>query len=172
MDNSCQQYNLNELFVNYNPQKPTAYARIKGGEIAPCIDGNVFFYQLRGGVYIKAYITGIPETNTKGDVTRFHGFHIHENGDCKVGTAAEPFPNVGNHYNPSDRPHPFHSGDLPPILASDGIGILSVYTSYFTVADIINKSVILHENYDDFTMQPSGNAGAKIACGKILPYNY
>ena len=61
---------------------------------------------------------------------------------------------------------------MPPILASDGIGILSVYTSYFTVADIINKSVVLHENYDDFTTQPFGNSGAKIACGRILPYNY
>ncbi|MDO5009770.1 MAG: superoxide dismutase family protein, partial [Intestinibacter bartlettii] len=73
---------------------------------------------------------------------------------------------------PSESEHPFHAGDLPPILASDGIGILSVYTSYFTVADIINKSVVLHENNDDFTTQPAGNSGAKIACGKIVPYNY
>ena len=54
MDNSCQQYNLNQLFATYDPQRPTAYARIRGGKIAPCIDGNVFFYQLEGGVYIKA----------------------------------------------------------------------------------------------------------------------
>ncbi|MBU5335212.1 superoxide dismutase family protein [Intestinibacter bartlettii] len=172
MDNSCQQYNLNQLFSTYDPQRPTAYARIRGGKIAPCIDGNVFFYQLEGGVYIKAYITGIPDTDQNGDITRFHGFHIHEKGDCKVGTEADPFPNTGGHFNPSESEHPFHAGDLPPILASDGIGILSVYTSYFTVADIINKSVVLHENNDDFTTQPAGNSGAKIACGKIVPYNY
>ena len=46
MDNSCQQYNLNQLFAPYDPQRPTAYARIRGGKLAPCIDGNVFFYQL------------------------------------------------------------------------------------------------------------------------------
>ena len=40
------------------------------------------------------------------------------------------------------------------------------------MADIINKSVVLHEGYDDFSTQPAGNSGAKIACGRILPYNY
>lgn len=85
MDNSCQQYNLNQLFAPYDPQRPAAYARIRGGKLAPCIDGNVFFYQLEGGVYIKAYITGIPDSNKNGQLTRFHGFHIHENGDCQVG---------------------------------------------------------------------------------------
>ena len=119
------------------------------------------FYQLEGGVYIKAYITGIPDSNKNGQLTRFHGFHIHENGDCQVGTEDNPFPNTGSHFNPSEEKHPFHAGDLPPILASDGIGILSVYTSYFTVADIINKSVVLHENYDDFTTQPSGKFWGK-----------
>lgn len=172
MDNFCKKYNINDIFINYNPQRPTAFARVRGGKLAPCIDGNVFFYQLQGGVYIKAYITGIPDTNAEGEMTRFHGFHIHENGNCQVGTESEPFPNTGGHYNPSDSQHPFHAGDLPPILASDGIGILSVYTTYFTVADIINKSVVIHDRFDDFTTQPSGNSGLKIACGKIMPYNY
>ena len=47
-----------------------------------------------------------------------------------------------------------------------------MYTTYFTVADIINKSVVIHDRFDDFTTQPSGNSGLKIACGKIMPYNY
>lgn len=171
-NNSCPKYNINEIFANYNPQRPTAFARMRGGQLAPCIEGNVFFYQLNGGVYVRAYITGIPDTNMNGEVARFHGFHIHENGDCSVGVATKPFPNTGEHYNPSDSQHPFHAGDLPPILASDGVGILSFYTSYFTVADIINKSIVLHDKYDDFSTQPSGNSGDKIACGKIIPYNY
>lgn len=172
MDNFCPKYNINQIFANYNPQRPTAFARIKGGKLAPCIEGNVFFYQLNGGVYVRAYITGIPDTNKDGEFVRFHGFHIHENGDCKVGTANDPFPNTGEHFNPSDANHPFHAGDLPPILNSDGVGILSFYTTYFTVADIINKSVVLHDSYDDFSTQPSGNSEVKIACGRIIPYNY
>ena len=132
MDNSCQQYNLNQLFATYDPQRPTAYARIRGGKIAPCIDGNVFFYQLEGGVYIKAYITGIPDTDQNGDITRFHGFHIHEKGDCKVGTEADPFPNTGGHFNPSESQHPFHAGDLPPILALSLIHIFQMDYMYLT----------------------------------------
>ena len=171
MDNSsCHKYDIQQIFGLYNASKPNAYARIKGGPLAPCIVGDIFLYQLDEGVYIKAYITGIPNINNQ--TSSFHGFHIHEKGDCKVGTEADPFPNTGGHFNPSESQHPFHAGDLPPILASDGIGILSVYTSYFTVADIINKSVVLHEGYDDFSTQPAGNSGAKIACGRILPYNY
>lgn len=170
-NNSCSEYNLNKIFENYNPQQPTAFARIRGGELAPCIKGNVFFYQLKGGVYVRAFITGIPDTNINGELVRFHGFHIHNSGDCSIGVATNPFPNTGQHYNPTNSNHPFHAGDLPPMLASDGVGILSFYTTYFSVLEIINKSVVIHDGYDDFTTQPSGNSGFKIACGRIIAYN-
>ena len=32
---------------------------------------------------------------------------------------------------------------------------------------ILNRSVIIHQNPDDFTTQPSGNAGNKLACGIV-----
>lgn len=170
MDNFCEKYNINKLFENYDPQSPDAFARIKGGKLAPCIEGDVFFYELKEGVYVKAFITGIPDINMQGEPVRFHGFHIHETGDCSIGTEENPFPKTGGHYNPSESNHPFHAGDLPPILESDGVGILAFYTSYFTVRDIINKSVVIHEGVDDFTTQPSGDSGPKIACGRIIPY--
>ena len=68
--------------------------------------------------------------------------------------------------------HPFHAGDLPPILSANGIGILSVFTDAFRVVDIIERSIILHDGPDDFTSQPSGMSGNKIACGVIMPYHY
>lgn len=163
---------MSKVFSSYRPKHPTAIAIIQGSEIAPSLMGEVLFYQLDNGVYIKAYIMGIPKTNSKGEPVKFHGFHIHENGNCSLGTANEPFPSTGEHFNPNNNKHPFHAGDLPPILSSNGIGILSVFTDSFRVIDIIERSIIIHEGADDFSSQPSGMSGLKIGCGVILPYHY
>ena len=125
-------------------------------------------YQLEEGVYIKAYITGIPNINNQ--TSSFHGFHIHEVGDCTVGNANDPFTAAKSHYNPTGAEHPMHAGDLPPILSANGVGILSFYTNRFTVDQVIGKSFILHQGYDDFTSQPAGNAGSRLACGVIVYY--
>jgi Cu-Zn family superoxide dismutase len=47
---------------------------------------------------------------------------------------------------------------------------LSVLTDRFNVSDIIGRTVIIHNMPDDFTSQPSGNAGEKIACGVIKKF--
>lgn len=172
MDLSSLKNEIPKIFSAYQPNHPTAIARLQGSINAPSVIGEVLFYQLSGGVYIKSYIIGIPEVNSNGTPTKFHGFHIHERGDCFPGTITESFPDTGNHYNPTNSKHPFHAGDLPPILVANGVGILSVYTSAFNVNDIIDKSIILHENPDDFHTQPSGDSGNKIACGVIMPYHY
>ncbi|MEW9077747.1 superoxide dismutase family protein [Terrisporobacter glycolicus] len=161
-----------KVFSSYRPNYPTAIANIQGNANNPSLKGEVLFYQLDEGVYIKAYIIGIPNTNSKGEPTKFHGFHIHDIGDCSIGTSQNPFPSTGGHFNPGNNDHPFHAGDLPPILSANGVGILSVFTNNFRVIDILERSIILHENRDDFTSQPSGMSGDKIACGKILPYHY
>lgn len=168
MDKSCPKYDIQKIFSVYNQSKPDAYAQIKGGPLAPCIKGTIYLYQLEEGVYLKAYITGIPNMNNES--SSFHGFHIHELGDCSVGDEKNPFTKAKSHYNPTNVSHPMHAGDLPPILSSDGIGILSVFTNRFTVNEVIGKSFILHEGYDDFTSQPAGNAGARWACGVIDYY--
>ena len=163
---------MTRVFSSYRQEYPTAIAIMTGSKNAPSLRGEVLFYQLDNGVYIKAYIIGIPETTSKGEPTKFHGFHIHERGDCSQGDASEPFPSTGNHFNPDNNQHPFHAGDLPPILSANGVGILSVFTNAFTVIDIIERSIILHESPDDFKSQPSGMSGSKIACGVILPYHH
>lgn len=168
MDKSCPKYDIQKIFSVYNQSKPDAYAQIKGGPLAPCIKGTIYLYQLEEGVYIKAYITGIPNINNES--SSFHGFHIHEVGDCSVGDEKNPFTGAKSHYNPTNVSHPMHAGDLPPILSSDGIGILSMFTNRFTVNEVIGKSFILHGGYDDFTSQPAGNAGARWACGVIDYY--
>ena len=80
----------------------------------------------------------------------------------------DPFPNSGAHYNPKECPHPFHAGDMPPLFGADGYAFLTFVTSRFTVKEIVGKTVIIHSSPDDFTTQPSGNAGEKIACGLIV----
>ena len=45
---------------------------------------------------------------------------------------------------------------------------MSVLTNRFTVREIVGRVIIIHEEMDDFSTQPAGNAGTKIACGKIV----
>ena len=73
----------------------------------------------------------------------------------------------GSHYNPKNCAHPFHAGDLPPLLENNGYAYMSVLVNKFKINDIIGKVLIIHDMPDDFTSQPSGNSGSKIACGKI-----
>ena len=74
MDTSCPKYDIQKIFSAYNPSRPNAYAQIKGGPLAPCIRGTIYLYQLGEGVYIKVYITGIPNVNNQA--SSFHGLHI------------------------------------------------------------------------------------------------
>ena len=80
----------------------------------------------------------------------------------------DPFPHSGTHYNPNGCPHPYHAGDMPPLFGADGYAFLTFVTSRFTVNEIVGKTVIIHSSPDDFTTQPSGNSGEKIACGLIV----
>lgn len=163
---------MTKVFSSYMPNYPTAIARVQGNENNPSLKGEVLFYQLDDGVYIRAYIINLPNVNSKGEYTKFHGFHIHEFGNCDIGTPQDPFSSTGGHFNPNNNKHPFHAGDLPPILSANGIGILSFFTNSFSVLDILERSIVIHDGNDDFTSQPSGMSGTKIACGKISPYHY
>lgn len=65
-------------------------------------------------------------------------------------------------------PHPFHMGDLPPLIENNGYAYMQVLINKFKIKDILGKVIIIHDSPDDFTTQPSGNSGTKIACGKIV----
>ncbi len=88
-------------------------------------------------------------------------------GTSCTGNAEDEFANALTHYNPNHCPHPSHAGDLPPLFENNGYTYMSFLTNQFRVRDILGKVVIIHDSPDDFTSQPSGNSGKKIACGKI-----
>jgi len=71
------------------------------------------------------------------------------------------------HYNPDNLPHPYHSGDMPPLFGNDGTAFSVFLTNRFKIDEIIGRTVVIHAQPDDFTSQPSGNSGEKIACGII-----
>ena len=143
-----------------------AKAIIKGGKIYPKINGIVTFKETKNGVIMTAKINNLPQSNDKCK-GRFFGFHIHEGSSC-TGNVNDEFANAKSHLNPNDCPHPFHIGDLPPLIENNGYAYMSVLLSKFKIKDIIGKVIIIHDSPDDFTTQPSGNSGTKIACGKII----
>ncbi len=142
-----------------------ARAVIKGSKEYPKINGVVYFNKVKEGVLLIAKVNGLPqsESNCSG---RFFGFHIHNGTSC-TGNAEDEFANSGTHYNPNNCPHPYHAGDLPPLIENNGYAYMSVLLNKFKIDDIIGKVIIIHDSPDDFNTQPSGNSGKKIACGVI-----
>jgi len=137
-----------------------AVAYVFGGSLAPNITGIVRFSDVEDG-FIKI------DVNINGIKDGVYGFHIHEKGVCQEGNIEEPFAATGPHYNPTDMPHGFHSGDLPVLIPSSGRARMVFYTTKFCVNDVVGRSVLIHQDTDDYRTQPSGNSGMKIACGII-----
>ena len=133
---------------------PYAGAYVSGNSMYPKIKGKVSFYEVHGGTLVVASIKNLPDGNG------FHGFHIHDGNSCE--SMME-----GGHYNPTSQPHPQHVGDMPPLLANDGVAFSAFYTKRFYPEDMVGKVVVIHSNPDDFVSQPSGNPGSIIACGEI-----
>jgi Cu-Zn family superoxide dismutase len=104
-----------------------------------------------------------------------HAVHLHENGDCSAADATS----AGGHWNPTNSKHgkrgtgDFHKGDIGNMTVDEsGNGSLEMTIEGWTIggsgdSDILNKAVIIHAGADDFTSQPSGAAGDRIACGVI-----
>ncbi|MGN1123171.1 MAG: superoxide dismutase family protein, partial [Eubacterium sp.] len=79
----------------------------------------------------------------------------------------DPFADASTHSNSDNCPHPYYKGDMPPLFSAGGRAFSAFLSDRFTIDEIIGKAVIIHSSPDDFTTQPSGNAGEKIACGII-----
>lgn len=154
-----------QYFIRVLQQIPSAAAEINGSAEYPSIAGEVRFYQTASGVLVSAEITGLPMSEAACKKHIF-AFHIHSGGSC-TGTANDAFANALAHYNPDNCEHPNHAGDLLSLWSNKGSVFEIFLTDRFSVNEILGKSVIVHLNPDDFTTQPSGNAGQKIACGKI-----
>jgi Cu-Zn family superoxide dismutase len=142
-----------------NRDRLKAMAMVMGDNLAPKLRGTVWFADTPAGVWVEASITGLPQNETG-----FYGFHVHEAGSCQP----PEFDSAMGHYNPTGTKHPMHAGDMPPLLATKAHSAwLSFVTTRFTVRDIIGRSVIIHDQRDDFMSQPSGDSGKRIGCGVI-----
>lgn len=135
--------------------QPIAMAQLKGDSVHSLLRGTVKLYQMPGGVLVEADITGLPTTDS------FFGFHIHQGSAC----TGAGFADTGMHFNPLEAPHPYHAGDLPPLLGNHGRAYMQVMTDRFSIHDVIGRTVVIHSSPDDFRTQPAGDSGTKIGCG-------
>lgn len=147
-----------------------AVAQIRGGPLAPGVMGYVTFTDIPGGTWVGVNIMGLPPyqpaQDGQGQIGPF-GFHIHENGNCQVGDSSNPFMATGGHWNPTAQPHGNHAGDFPVLFSNGGRAVMGFYTDKFRAADVLGRSIIIHESPDDYRTQPAGATGKKLACGVI-----
>jgi len=142
---------------------PSAVAELqptRGNAVA----GTVRFTQQDGGLFVVADVSGLKPGQE-------HGFHIHEKGDCSSGDAMS----AGGHLNPNGKPHgppsaEHHAGDLPALRA-DSAGTATIDSRVPGLVggptEFAGKALVVHVSPDDYTTQPTGNSGARIACGVI-----
>jgi Cu-Zn family superoxide dismutase len=150
------------------PSGATAIAELRDANGQPV--GTATFTEVAGGVRIVLDARGLPPG--------VKGVHIHEVGQC------EPpgFTSAGAHFNPGRRQHGLmnpqgpHAGDLPNItIAPDGTGRLETMNERITLGadpntllDANGSALVIHAAADDFMTDPTGNTGARIACGPIV----
>jgi len=125
----------------------------------------------QGRVHVNVHVKGLSPG--------LHGIHIHQVASC-VGPA---FASAGAHHNPtgashgseSELPNHPHAGDLPNLVVNaNGVGHLNAKTTHATLSDgpisvfdANGSALIIHAAPDDLHTDPTGNSGARIACGVI-----
>lgn len=129
------------------------------------VSGTVTFEKVDGGIKVTADVTGL----TPGK----HGFHIHEYGDCSAADGKS----AGGHFNPDNNKHggpkdkDRHEGDMGNIDADNSghahLEYVDPVLSFEGRHSIIGHGIIVHQGEDDLKSQPTGNAGARVACGVI-----
>jgi Cu-Zn family superoxide dismutase len=129
--------------------------------------GTVTFTQVGDMVRVTGNVSGLVPGQE-------HGFHIHEAGDCSSGDGMS----TKGHFNPFGKPHGSpgspdrHAGDMPALKAdSSGNATLDATLDVMTVtpgpSSIVGRGLIVHASPDDYKTQPTGNAGARVACAVI-----
>jgi superoxide dismutase, Cu-Zn family len=151
------------------PAKPAPEAV---AQIAPTqgntVTGSLALAQSPQGVHITGSIQGL-----KPDAE--FGFHVHEKGDCSAPDGSS----AGGHFNPTQAQHgnptgpSHHAGDMLNIRSdSQGVAQVDVTAAGTSLqgdpsTDVLGKAIVVHESPDDYTTQPSGNSGKRVACGVI-----
>lgn len=133
--------------------------------------GTAVLSSIPEGVKMQVEVTGLAPGK--------HGIHIHQYGVC----TGPDFKTAGEHLNPEGKKHGFnnpqgpHAGDLLNLeVGADGKGRAELVNKMVTLdkdkANSLLKqggtSLVIHEAEDDYMTDPSGNSGARIACGVIL----
>jgi Cu-Zn family superoxide dismutase len=130
--------------------------------------GTIELQATARGVLVRAKLHGLPPG--------IHGFHLHAVGKCEP-----PFDSAGPHFNPRRTVHGIlsaaggHGGDLPNMHVPDSGAIdlevlaADVSLTEGSLLDADGSSVVVHAGPDDYTSDPAGNSGARIACGVISP---
>ena len=132
------------------------------------VSGRLSLVPMGDGVHIRGEVGGLVPNGQ-------FGFHVHDKGDCSAVDATS----AGGHFNPAASAHgragghAHHAGDMDNIV-SDGAGLarVAVHLQGVTLGggaanDIAGRAVIVHADPDDYHSQPTGNAGARVACGVI-----
>ena len=132
------------------------------------VSGKLTLAPMGDGVHISGEVGGLPANAQSG-------FHVHEKGDCSAVDATS----AGAHFNPAASAHgrantaTHHAGDMDNIASdANGVAKVNVHLRGVTLGggaanDIASRAVIVHAAPDDYHTQPTGNAGARVACGVI-----
>jgi Cu-Zn family superoxide dismutase len=130
------------------------------------VTGSVTFTARGDRLVVSGQVSGLKPNAV-------HGLHIHEKGDCSSPDAMS----AGDHFNPGSQPHGnpassrHHAGDLPS-LEADGNGTARISFQSMTLSlagtsDVVGRAIVVHRDPDDYSSQPSGNSGPRLACGVI-----
>jgi len=132
------------------------------------VSGKLVLVPMGDGVHVTGQVGGLKP----GDL---RGFHIHEKGDCSAADASS----AGGHFNPAAQAHgragqgAHHAGDTDNLVAdASGVARVDAHVRGVTLGggganDIAGRAFIVHAAPDDYATQPTGNAGARVACGVI-----
>lgn len=149
----------------------SAVAAVRGYSDS-ALRGTVLFRQEGDSVRVTAAVSGLQPGKA-------YAIHVHRVGDCRTPEASGEhfFLDSEIHGNPFDSLPAHHRGDLPNLTVGPaGLGQMAFMTGSFTVdavesTSVLNRSVVVHANPDDYATQPSGGSGDRIACGIILRGN-
>ncbi|MDL2399987.1 superoxide dismutase family protein [Rhizobium mayense] len=145
--------------------KQTAIANFVGPDGKQA--GRAVLTEAKTGVLIELDVSGLP-------VNRWVAFHIHENNRCDH---THGFESAGGHFNPTNAEHGLlaangpHAGDMPnQYVDQDGKLRAQVFNSMVKLDGkngIRGRTLMIHEESDDYRSQPVGGAGKRVACAVI-----